>query len=315
MSRATSTEAARRSTSSLKGKKILSIYYQHKPGGLCKRLYMMFEALTAQGAEVHYIAVAPYPVTHPKLISHILWTPFKHHRGLLFWCYFALTAPFYAFVIGRRTRIDLVSVFGGVYGFFALFLKLFSQTPVLTFVRADSREIGRILKRPPLLIALEDTLLSLSLKMSQKIVAVSAPLKENISARYGIAPEKVLVLENNISDLSRNAQSQNLSRKKLGFDNKAFIIFTMGVLDQRKNIDVLIQAAAYLDKHFILLIAGEGPEKPRLEKMVHGLQSEVKIVFTGWLRDVSDYLNAATLFVLPSKHEGCPNALLEALSF
>lgn len=122
---------------SLQGKKILSIYYKHKPGGLCKRLYMMLKALADAGGEVHYIAVEPYPISHNKVIPHLLWTPFHQTEGVFFWIYFIATAPFYALWIGYRFKVDIVSVFGAVYGFLALLLKGLFGKPILTFVRSD----------------------------------------------------------------------------------------------------------------------------------------------------------------------------------
>ncbi|MFQ5728883.1 MAG: glycosyltransferase, partial [Waddliaceae bacterium] len=182
----------------LQGKKILSIYYKHKPGGLCKRLYMMFDALAGAGAEVHYIAVEAYPISNPRIVPHLLWDPFNKKDGILFWAYFFLISPFYIFIIARREKIDMVSVFGAVYGFSAIFLKILLQTPILIFVRADTVAIAQTLGHPQWRLSLEAQIVSIALRLSDRIIAVNHPLKKILSKRIKIDPDKISVLHNNI---------------------------------------------------------------------------------------------------------------------
>jgi glycosyltransferase involved in cell wall biosynthesis len=63
-----------------------------------------------------------------------------------------------------------------------------------------------------------------------------------------------------------------------------------------------------------LLIAGDGPDRIDLEDYVKRLGIGAQVNFLGNKSDVRSYLNAADLFVLPSKSEGISNALLEAMS-
>ena len=74
----------------------------------------MLIALANAGGEVHYICVELYPISHPKIVPHILWTPFSGKDGIFFWIYFISVVPFYSFFIGCRLKIDIVSVFGGL---------------------------------------------------------------------------------------------------------------------------------------------------------------------------------------------------------
>ncbi len=299
----------------LEGKRILSIYYRHKPGGLCKRLYMMFNALVGAGGEVHYIAVEPYPIAHPRIIPHILWTPFQKKEGLFFWTYFLLLAPFYAFYIGRKEDVSLVSVFGGIYGVLAVFLKVLLQIPLLIFIRADGKEIARVLRRAPLRLFLEDFFLKSSFSLADQVIAVSHPLKKTIVGRYGLSPDKIAVLNNNIADDLNRVTDWQECRRRIGLDDETFVVLTMAVLDARKNTELLIKAAHLLKQPALFLIVGEGPERPYLERLVNEAHGKAQFRFTGWQENVNDFLVVSDLFVLPSKHEGCSNALLEALSF
>lgn len=300
---------------SLQGKKILSIYYKHKPGGLCKRLYMMFNALTDAGGEVHYIAVEPYPISHAKVIPHLLWTPFHRTEGVFFWIYFIATAPFYALWIGYRFKVDIVSVFGAVYGFLALLLKGLLGKPILTFVRSDPYEVNRLLRRPPFLLLLEDLLARIGLKYSDRIITVNDRLRESTSSRYRIGPEKISVLTNHIQSRPERFLPIDLCRKELGLNSEDFVVITASVLDQRKNVEILIRSGAFLTAPAVFLIVGDGPEKRRLQQLAEEANGKARFVFSGWQRDLSPFFGAADLFVTTSQHEGCSNSLLEALAW
>lgn len=297
------------------GKRILSIYYRHKPGGLCKRLYMMFDALVMAGAEVHYIAIEPYPISHPRIIPHLLWTPFQKKEGLFFWAYFLLLTPFYVFMVARKEDIALVSVFGGIYGFLAMFPKVLLQIPLLIFVRADGQKIGRVLHRAPLRLFFERLFLRAGFALSDQVVAVSCALKDTLASCYGLSSNKISVLNNHIADELNPISDCQKSRLRLGLNKNIFVVLTVAVLDARKNIELVIKAAHRLKHPALFLIVGEGPERPNLEQLANEVQGKVQFQFTGWQENVNDFLKASDLFVLPSKHEGCSNALLEALSF
>jgi glycosyltransferase involved in cell wall biosynthesis len=297
----------------LRGKKILSIYYKHKPGGFCKRFYMMLKALADAGGEVHYIAVEPYPISHPRIVPHILWVPFSKREGLLFWIYFILTVPFYSLLIGLRSKIDIVSVFGGLYSFLAFPLKL-GGTPIITFARSDVREINRLQRRSPLLMFFEDILVGIGFKRSDRVITVSDFLRETLSTRYRIHSKKIGVLKNHITYAPTDALTREACRRRLGFGTGNFIVVTLAVLNPEKNIEVLIRAGGALEMPATILIVGEGPERLKLERVASQAAGSTRVIFAGWQDPVSDYLSAADLCVFPSRYEGCSNALLEALA-
>lgn len=92
----------------------------------------------------------------------------------------------------------------------------------------------------------------------------------------------------------------------------------VGRLVSQKGLDVLFRALASLKDHtnWTLTIAGEGPLKDELARAAQGLHLTDKITFRGWLE--RDHLPAvyrdADVFVLPSRDEGMPNAMLEAMA-
>ncbi len=92
-------------------------------------------------------------------------------------------------------------------------------------------------------------------------------------------------------------------------------ILAIGRLSGEKGFDLLLHAFASLRSDFPqadLAILGEGREKPALEMLawVLGLGSSVRM--PGHVAYPAEWYAGATLFVLSSRHEGLPNALLEA---
>jgi glycosyltransferase involved in cell wall biosynthesis len=95
------------------------------------------------------------------------------------------------------------------------------------------------------------------------------------------------------------------------------LLVSIGRLTHQKGFDVLLQsfaaiAAKYPD--WRLAIYGEGPDRPALERLRLESGCAGQIDLPGLTKDSAETLHQASLFVLPSRFEGYPNVLLEALS-
>ncbi len=85
----------------------------------------------------------------------------------------------------------------------------------------------------------------------------------------------------------------------------------------QKGFDLLISAVASLYPKYPewqLVIVGEGPERPALERQAARLGLANVVHFPGWVSQPYDYYHTAGVFVLSSRFEGFPNALLEAMA-
>ena len=94
-------------------------------------------------------------------------------------------------------------------------------------------------------------------------------------------------------------------------------IVAAGRLVPQKGFDILIESFSRISSHYPdwkLTVYGEGPQRPELEFLVskHGLQDRVRL--PGVMKDLRPVFCRASLFVLPSRFEGYPNVLLEALA-
>lgn len=94
-------------------------------------------------------------------------------------------------------------------------------------------------------------------------------------------------------------------------------LLAMGRLERQKGFDVLLQAFAGLaDRHpdWDLVIAGEGLERRELEFARSRLGLESRVHMPGRVDPPWGLIEAADLFALPSRYEGFPNALAEAMA-
>jgi glycosyltransferase involved in cell wall biosynthesis len=94
------------------------------------------------------------------------------------------------------------------------------------------------------------------------------------------------------------------------------LIGVVGRLSQEKGVDLFLDACAVLARQgttFGGVIAGDGPERPRLQAQCRRLGLESVVQFVGHVENVQAVYRSLDLLVLPSRSEGLPNTLLEAL--
>jgi len=99
-------------------------------------------------------------------------------------------------------------------------------------------------------------------------------------------------------------------------DRSPFIV-SMGRLVHQKGFDQLLEAFSICrnwHKNWSLIIMGEGPKRDELEKLANRLGIKESVIFMGWTKDPYTVLQQAEFYVLSSRYEGFPNALLEAMS-
>jgi len=117
-------------------------------------------------------------------------------------------------------------------------------------------------------------------------------------------------------DLEPIAHACPLPRSELGIaPDESFLLWT-GRLDPVKGFEEMLDACRKLKDHrkFKLALAGDGPYRPTVERLVRSCQLQERVLILGQRRDIPRLLKAADLFVFCSRTEGLPNSLLEAMA-
>ncbi|MFA5644637.1 MAG: glycosyltransferase [Patescibacteria group bacterium] len=142
---------------------------------------------------------------------------------------------------------------------------------------------------------------------SDKIIAISSAVKDDIIARYKLPASKVELIPNGV-----NIEKFNKTEKDSS-DNKKIFLGSIGRLVPQKNFSLLFQALSLVDnKNFECQIVGEGELKTKLEQEINLLGLSDKVKLLGSRNDINNFLVKLDFFVLPSKWEGLGVVLLEA---
>jgi teichuronic acid biosynthesis glycosyltransferase TuaC len=147
---------------------------------------------------------------------------------------------------------------------------------------------------------------------ASRVVAVADSLRDALLG-LGARPEQVVTLRNGV-DLDRfRPVERGPARARLGLEGPT--ILCVGNLLPVKGHDLAIETVAGLAAA-TLLIAGEGPERARLETMASaaGLTDRVRLLGNRSQSELIDLYAAADVLLLPSLSEGMPNVVLEALA-
>lgn len=94
-------------------------------------------------------------------------------------------------------------------------------------------------------------------------------------------------------------------------------LVAVGRLEHEKGFDRLIRCLGGLPDdapEWELKIHGEGTQRSALESLAHEFHLNSRVKFSGWTRPIWPAYQAADWFVLPSRYEGFPSALLEAMA-
>lgn len=139
-------------------------------------------------------------------------------------------------------------------------------------------------------------------RIASRVVATSASAEHELLVA-GLRPDQIASIPNGIPMPTPKKPQARL--------NERIRIVTIGGLRREKRIDILLDAWRIAGSPGELLLAGEGPERDRLESNARALG--IRPVFLGHVADPIALLRECDVFALASDAEGMSNALLEAM--
>jgi len=145
-------------------------------------------------------------------------------------------------------------------------------------------------------------------KYSDIVIPNSIGSERTLVSQFSVNPNKIKTINNPI--IINQIKGTN-SKKNI------FTFISVGRLIDVKNFELLIRAFSKIKSKIKteLIIVGDGKEELNLKNLVKKENIGDKVIFSGFVNNISDFYRRSDCFVLTSRYEGFPNVILEALSY
>jgi glycosyltransferase involved in cell wall biosynthesis len=147
------------------------------------------------------------------------------------------------------------------------------------------------------------------------IICVSLNDYNSAIAHHLVKKNKLSTIYNGLDPI--NFLNKSEARTKLGLPQDKLILGCVANFYKTKGLDVLIKAIAMMSEEvktkFFTVIIGGGPEEQNISAKIQEYKLENCITLQGKIKGANTYLKAFDFFVLPSRKEGFPFVLLEAM--
>ena len=142
--------------------------------------------------------------------------------------------------------------------------------------------------------------------LADYVVVQTNGIKDYFKAK--IKASRLQIIPNPIAPQLKKNRNDHISKQN--------IILNVGSLTTQKAQHVLIKAFSLIKTDdWVLVIAGEGPERKKLTDLVKELGLEKRIYLPGRTKEVHNMYNKSKIFAFSSLFEGTPNALIEAMYY
>lgn len=158
-------------------------------------------------------------------------------------------------------------------------------------------------------------------ELSDYIFTTGESVREDMIKYNRINPNKIISIPTGIDDelFDPNKYDVVKSRQLFNFQPDEIVIGIVAVLRQFKRHDIFINVAKkiideYPDKNIKFVIAGDGPQKIKLEKLIDQLDLRNKVLMLGHVIEIPTLLSALDIFLLTSdSKEGVPQSVMQAM--
>jgi len=221
------------------------------------------------------------------------------------------SAPILQFYrLAREGRYNILQSHGYKSHVVALVVSRITGLPWLAFTHGWTREDRKV--------AIYHALDKWMLRIADSVIAVSPPLFNLFREVRGERRQTHLIF--NAADTSTlpGKYGGEAVRRRLLAPGREVLVGCFGRLSFEKGVDILLRSISLIRRGFpqvSFLILGDGPEREALGSLATELGLGDSVTFEPHALAMRDYYEAIDLLVLPSRSEGLPNVVLEALSF
>ena len=230
--------------------------------------------------------------------------------------------PFQIAGILRQKKVDLVHTHSPTASLWGRVAAYLVKKPCITTVHLPVDQYHGDLQTARArwgrnIYASMDQWLNFRQSLTQKIIYVSEEVYQRDISEGHSPGDRSVVIPNGI-DLSRFARTDRKdARQHFNLMPNTKIAIFVGRLESQKKADILLKAISKIDLpeiDFRVWLVGDGPLADELKSKAKHLGIGDRVVFWGYQENVQLYLAAGDIFVLASKFEGMPIALLEAMA-
>lgn len=161
-------------------------------------------------------------------------------------------------------------------------------------------------------------IMSIMYRRADTIIAVSDGVAEDLSQQLNISRETIITIYNPIVTKNLLKEIKHAEDKPHSwFANKTSpVLISVGRLTRQKGLDVLIHSLPKVLNHVDcrLVILGEGSLESDLRKTIKELNLEKNVDLVGFVDNPYSWMLNSDLFILPSRHEGFGNVIVEAMA-
>lgn len=154
-------------------------------------------------------------------------------------------------------------------------------------------------------------------RWATRFLANSLAVLDASSTREGLSKERFILIYNGLdTDRFSPVDCRDELRKKLKLSPDDFVFGVSSGFRPVKGVDVAIRGFSRISREFpkaLLMIAGDGPERQNLERLLLELGIQDRVRLLGTRADMNLLYPAMDVFLLTSHSEGFSNALLEAM--
>ena len=157
-------------------------------------------------------------------------------------------------------------------------------------------------------------------RISTRLITISPTLQKELVERFRIAPKEQCILIRLGFDMGRwhqyDPEKARTWRQSWAPHGETLLAW-IGRMVPIKRVEILLHAVRELTQAGLpikLLLVGEGPERPRLQRLAEDLGIAEHCIWAGPIEDMPTLYRAVDAVALPSRNEGTPVVLIEALA-
>ena len=278
------------------------------PGGVETHCQELYPRIVENGHEVIVLRRTPY-INDKNRVLEYKGVQIKDIFAPKRKSFEAVFHTFLAVIKAKRLHPDVLHIHAIGPSLVTPFAKLLGMKIVVTNHGPDynRQKWGRLAKKTLILGE------KLGAKYADAVIAISNDIASNLSEKYGL---------NDSSIIFNGVNRPFISESRSYLDQLGIIrpyIFTAGRFVKEKGFHDLINAykISGLKERFDLVIAGDADHPDEYSEQLKELARKEGVFLTGFIKGEPLYqlMTNASLFVLPSYHEGLPITLLEAMSY